>query len=330
MLWEILKAGRTNNSDDLFTRLAARRVSVSKRGYIVLPHGTGAFNATAKGNNIIWEYNGERVQGNTCSFNVLRDNGTIRLAFDEALERLEIKNNNALKADLSDLGGKITSTLNLYNCQNITGDLADLGGKITSYLNLYNCKNITGDLADLGGKITNTLSLYNCTKITGDLADLGGKITSTLSLCNCQNITGGLADLGGKITSTLNLYNCQNITGDLVDLGGKITSYLNLYNCKNITGDLADLGGKITSYLILDNCQNISGVYSGNVYPTGINLSYTGVSAEEMDQNLINLNENTSKKGTFTANGMSRTAASDDAIAGLISKGWTVTGLTKV
>ena len=238
MLWEILKAGRTNNSDDLFTRLAARRVSVSKRGYIVLPHGTGAFNATAKGNNIIWEYNGERVQGNTCSFNVLRDNGTIRLAFDEALERLEIKNNNALKADLSDLGGKITSTLNLYNC--------------------------------------------------------------------------------------------QNITGDLVDLGGKITSYLNLYNCKNITGDLADLGGKITSYLILDNCQNISGVYSGNVYPTGINLSYTGVSAEEMDQNLINLNENTSKKGTFTANGMSRTAASDDAIAGLISKGWTVTGLTKV
>ena len=215
MLWEILKAGRTNNSDDLFTRLAARRVSVSKRGYIVLPHGTGAFNATAKGNNIIWEYNGERVQGNTCSFNVLRDNGTIRLAFDEALERLEIKNNNALKADLS-------------------------------------------------------------------------------------------------------------------DLGGKITSYLNLYNCKNITGDLADLGGKITSYLILDNCQNISGVYSGNVYPTGINLSYTGVSAEEMDQNLINLNENTSKKGTFTANGMSRTAASDDAIAGLISKGWTVTGLTKV
>ena len=215
MLWEILKAGRTNNSEDLFTRLAARRVSVSKRGYIVLPHDTGAFNATAKGNNIIWEYNGERIQGNTCSFNVLQDNGTIRLAFDEALEKLEIKNNNALKADLS-----------------------DLGGKITNYLSLSNCPNITGGLADLGGKITNYLSLYNCT--------------------------------------------------------------------------------------------NISGVYSGIAYPTTINLSYTGVSAEEMDQNLINLNENMNKKGTFTANGMSRTAASDAAVAGLISKGWTITGLTKV
>ena len=261
MLWEILKAGRTNNSDDLFTRLAARRVSVSKRGYIVLPHDIGTFNATAKGNNIIWEYNGERIQGNTCSFNVLRDNGTIRLAFDEALEKLEIKNNNALKADLSDLGGKITNELSLYNCTNITGDLADLGGKITHTLSLYNCTNITGDLADLGGKITHTLSLYNCTNITGDLADLGGKVTNTLRL---------------------------------------------------------------------DNCTNISGVYSGIAYPTTINLSYTGVSAEEMDQNLINLNENTSKKGTFTANGMSRTAASDAAVAGLISKGWTITGLTKV
>ena len=192
MLWEILKASRTNNSDDLFTRLAARRVGVSKRGYIVLPHDTGAFNATAKGNNIIWEYNGERIQRNICSFNVLRDNGTIRLAFDEALENLEIKNNNALKADLS------------------------------------------------------------------------------------------------------------------------------------------DLGGKITYFLRLSNCRNISGVYSGIAYPTSINLSYTGVSAEEMDQNLINLNENMNKKGTFTANGMSRTAASDDAVAGLTAKGWTITGLTKV
>ena len=284
MLWEILKAGRTNKSSDLFTRLAARRVSVSKRGYIVLPHDTGAFNATAKGNNIIWEYNGERVQGNTCSFNVLRDNGTIRLAFDEALEKLEIRNNNALKADLSDLGGKITNTLSLYNCRNITGDLADLGGKITNALSLYNCRNITGDLADLGGKITNTLSL-----------------------AECSNVTGSLADLGGALTYFLDLSRCSNITGSLADLGGALTYFLNLVSCKKITG-----------------------VYSGIAYPTTINLSYTGVSAEEMDQNLINLNENTRKKGTFTANGMSRTAASDAAVAGLISKGWTVTGLTKV
>ena len=284
MLWEILKAGRTNKSSDLFTRLAARRVSVSKRGYIVLPHDIGTFNATAKGNNIIWEYNGERIQGNTCSFNVLRDNGTIRLAFDEALERLEIKDNNALKADLSDLGGKLTYYLNLYNCKNITGSLADLGGKLTHYLSLYNCRNITGSLADLGGKLDNTLSLSECSNITGSLADLGGALTYFLDLSRCSNITGSLADLGGALTYFLNLSGCQKITG----------------------------------------------VYSGNSYPTVVNLSYTGLTAADMDQTLINFNAGATRSGTFTAKGMTRTAASDDAVAGLTANGWTVTGLTKV
>ena len=151
-----------------------------------------------------------------------------------------------------------------------------------------------------------------------------------MSLYNCRNITGDLADLGGKITNTLSLAECSNVTGSLADLGGALTYFLDLSRCSNITGSLADLGGALTYFLNLVSCKKITGVYSGIAYPTTINLSYTGVSAEEMDQNLINLNENTRKKGTFTANGMSRTAASDAAVAGLISKGWTVTGLTKV
>ena len=35
------------------------------------------------------------------------------------------------------------------------------------------------------------------------------------------------------------------------------------------------------------------------------------------------------KSGTFTATGMKRTAASDDAVATLVANGWTVSGLTK-
>lgn len=131
------------------------------------------------------------------------------------------------------------------------------------------------------------------------------------------------------MTYYLNLYNCKNITGSLSDLGGKITYYLNLFNCNNITGNLADLGGKLTNYLNLSGCQNITGVYSGNSYPTTVNLSNTGLTAADMDQTLINFNTGTTKSGTFTANGMTRTAASDDAVAGLTAKGWTVSGLTK-
>ena len=185
------------------------------------------------------------------------------------------------------------------------------------------------DLSDLGGKITSSLSLNNCSNITGDLSDLGGKITSSLSLNNCSNITGDLSDLGGKITSSLNLYNCSNITGDLSDLGGKITSLLNLYNCSNITGDLSDLGGKITSLLSLYNCSNITGVYSGAKYPKTFVVSKTAITSADMDANLINFAESGVRSGRFAADGMKRTAASDDAVATLVTNGWTVSGLTK-
>ena len=307
-LWEILRAQKFVCSDDLFTRLAAERLNGGRmpRNTIAIPHGKGTFRATAEGKNVVWKYGTQEIHGSTCNFTVTDDNAQILVSFDGLLTKFASNSDAQILLDLSDLGGKITYYLNLYNCNNITGSLSDLGGKITYYLNLYNCKNITGSLSDLGGKLTNYLNLYNCTNITGNLADLGGKLTTSLSLHNCINITGSLTDLGGKLTTSLNLSDCPNITGSLSDLGGKLTNYLNL-----------------------SSCQNIAGVYSGNSYPTTVNLSNTGLTAADMDQTLINFNAGTTKSGTFTASGMTRTAASDDAVAGLISRGWTVTGLTK-
>ena len=275
------------------------------RKTIQFRHGKGTFTATATGTNVVWQYGGQQVQGSSCTFDVKSDNGLICMDFD-SITSLSIQNDVENKMDLSDLGGKITNMLNLYGCSNITGDLSDLGGKISSSLSLNNCQNITGDLSDLGGKISSLLNLYNCKNITGDLSDLGGKITSLLSLYNCPNITGDLSDLGGKITNTLSLYNCTNITGDLSDLGGKITNMLNLNGCSSITG-----------------------VYSGTKYPKTVSVSKTSVTPADMDANLINFAASGVKSGTFTANGMKRTAASDNAVATLVTNGWTVSGLTK-
>ena len=200
--------------------------------------------------------------------------------------------------------------------------------RITS-LSIQNDAENKMDLSDLGGKITNTLSLNGCTNITGDLSDLGGKITNLLNLDSCTKITGDLSDLDGKITNFLKLNNCIKITGDLSDLDGKITNLLNLYNCPNITGDLSDLDGKITSLLGLYNCPNITGVYSGTKYPKNVNISKTSITSADMDANLINFAASGIKSGSFTATGMKRTAASDDAVATLVANGWTVSGLTK-
>lgn len=174
-----------------------------------------------------------------------------------------------------------------------------------------------------------SLSITSDAKNKMDLSDLGGKITNTLRLSDCTNITGDLSDLGGKIADWLSLDNCTNIAGDLSNLGGKITNWLSLKACPNITGDLSDLGSKIASMLNLGYCSNITGVYSGIKYPKTFIVSKTAITSSDMDANLINFATSGVKSGTFTATGMKRTAASDDAVATLVANGWTVSGLTK-
>ena len=270
----------TNDSNEMVFVNGKQVLPLS--GSIQFRHGKGTFTATATGTNVVWQYGGQQVQSNKCTFDVKSDNGLICMDFD-SITSLSITNDKALKVCLSDLGGKITSTLSLSDCTNITGDLSDLGGKITNSLNLSNCTNITGDLSDLGGKITDWLSLDNCTNIAGDLSDLGGKITNWLSLKSCPNITGDLSDLGGKIANMLNLGYCSNITG----------------------------------------------VYSGIKYPKTFIVSKTAITSADMDANLINFAASGVKSGKFTAAGMKRTAASDNAVATLVTNGWTVSGLTK-
>ena len=155
-----------------------------------------------------------------------------------------------------------------------------------------------------------------------------------------QQVQGGSCTFDVKSDNGLIALECDTIESfttqndaankmDLSDLGGKITSSLNLNSCSNITGDLSDLGGKITSLLSLYNCSNITGVYSGTKYPKNVNISKTAITPADMDANLINFAASGVKSGKFTATGMKRTAASDDAVATLVANGWTVSGLTK-
>ena len=183
------------------------------RKAIQFRHGKGTFTATATGTNVVWQYGGQQVQNNNCTFDVKSDNGLICMDFD-SITSLSIQNDAANKMDLSDLGGKITNTLNLYRCTNITGDLSDLDGKIASMLNLSGCSSITG-------------------------------------------------------------------------------------------------------------------VYSGTKYPKTFDVSTTAITSADMDANLINFAESGVRSGRFAADGMKRTAASDDAVATLVANGWTVSGLTK-
>ena len=144
------------------------------------------------------------------------------------------------------------------------------------------------------------------------------------------NILIDLADLP-PLSYYLSLYNCALVTGDLADLP-PLRYYLILYNCALVTGDLADLP-PLSIYLSLSNCALVTGAYtsiSGTNVPTHTLLEYTGLSASDVDSTLIAYANCTKDNGNFYGDGMTRTAASDTAVATLTGRGWTITGITKV
>ena len=152
---------------------------------------------------------------------------------------------------------------------------------------------------------------------------------SSLSIKNDTALKLCLSDLGGNITYTLTLSGCSGVTGDLSDLRGKITGGIALNGCPSITGDLSDLGGNINRSIILADCAAITGIYTGTAYPKTFTVSKTSITATDMDTNLITFAASGVKSGKFTAANMTRTAASDDAVATLVTNGWTVSGLKK-
>lgn len=172
------------------------------------------------------------------------------------------------------------------------------------------------------------------TEYIGDLADIP-LLTRYLQLSYCSNITGNIADV--PPVKTLYINGCPLLTGDIADLPSTITTNLQLNNDPLITGNLENLP-IITGSLYLTNTK-VTGAYtnvSGENVPDTFAVPGTQMSAEDMDATLIAFAQCTKTGGTFIATGMTRTAASDEAVAHLTTPvaegglGWTVSGLTKV
>ena len=173
------------------------------------------------------------------------------------------------------------------------------------------------------------LVLNNCSLVTGDLSDLP-PVTYYLDVGGCSLVTGDLSDLP-PVTNYLRLASCPLITGDILDLP-PVTYYLTLSGCFLVTGKLSDLPS-VSYYLSLNGCSHVAGSYeqvSGNDVPTVTLFSGTGMSSEDMDNTLIAYAACTKNNGSFTATNKTRTAASDSAVASLVSRGWTISGLVKV
>jgi len=77
----------------------------------------------------------------------------------------------------------------------------------------------------------------------------------------------------------------------------------------------------------------VTGAYSnvsGENVPLNTFIDYTNLSATDIDNTLIAYAACTKEHGWFGANGMERTSMSDDAVAALTNRSWTISGITKI
>jgi len=260
----------------------------------------------------------------------------------------EIRNNDTdanYVGELIDIPWNLTFLANFYNCTLLTGDISALSN-LTNYAKFYNCILLTGNISALSN-LTNYAKFYNCTLLTGDISALSNlaylasfgnctlltgdisalsNLTNYASFYNCTLLTGDISALS-NLTSLASFYNCTLLTGNISALSN-LTSYANFNNCILLTGNISALSN-LTSLASFQNCTLLTGILNPHSTLKYLILSNTGLSTNDCDQTIINLNNNTIiTDGTLNISGLTRSSLSDSAIANLIAIGWNVTDAT--
>ena len=268
--------------------------------------------------------------------NTTNDNGNFHfdlegLKYSKSLSHLIVPKSK-VSGDIANLKGLTALTrIDLSNSQ-VSGDIANLKSLTAlSILNLSNSQ-VSGDIANLKGLTALTaLGLYN-TQVSGDIANLKNLTALTsISLYNVQ-VSGDIANLK-ELTAltTLNLYNQQvPLTGDIGQLSTMSNcTDMKLWYCK-LTGDLALLPSK---------CRYASFIGDkGSVFTWSTRPSTAKIIAIEGNASLTNIDKMLQDQAqcqvgftssdavfykTISVNG-NRTSASDDAVAALQHKGYTI------
>jgi hypothetical protein len=276
-----------------------------------------------------------------------------------ALKSLYLTGNNTIDGDVSGIPDTVTYTY-IYGFNAISGDI---GGIVqTDTVQIYGNNVIEGDVADIPNNTFTTITIIGANTITGDIANLPNQKTTSVQILGNATLSGNIENLPVNITSfyaatgntiggdinnlpsdtalaSIILSGSNTVTGDIANFPNTLTR-LEISGANTLYGDLADLTTSVT-YFILTGANTVSDYNppSGGktwmnlaVYGTHINFrpaAGSGLSSAEVDELIIDLDDSTI--GYFvrtiyiTGGNAARTAASDAAVASLLSKGITVT-----
>ena len=231
---------------------------------------------------------------------------------------------------ISDIGFfKYSTALTSLGLSNtiISGDIANLKNLTALTRIELNNTNLSGDIANLKNLTALTILKLSNTNISGDIANLKNLTALTnLGLSN-TNISGDIANLKNLTALTnLGLYNAQ------IPLTGEISALSTLSKCSTISLSFSKLTGDLA--ILPDACCEVGLYYNkGSVFTWSTRPSsayiislggaslYSNVDKMLQDQAQCQVGPTANK--TISATG-TRTSASDDAVATLQQKGYTV------
>ena len=151
-------------------------------------------------------------------------------------------------------------------------------------------------------------------------------LTKYLALISCANATGDIKYLDG-IKNNLILSNCPRLVGngDNLEVDRQLTISVN----NNITLDISKIS--IIQRMEFTLTPGVYGILNPTSTLNFVGLQGTGLTINDTDQSVINLNNITEVDGgTLDIRGLERTELSQAAIDGLIAKNWTVRDATVV
>ena len=239
----------------------------------------------------------------------------------------------------AEVSGSIDS---LINCKGLT--LVDLSkssvyGDIASLKDINPLTNvslagtqISGDISNLKNLTSlNTLSLYN-TKVSGDISNLKNLTSLNTLLLDGTNVYGDIGSLAG--CTSLNIIKAYN---SATPLTGDINAFQNISNLKEVSLKYSRLSGDLAT--LPASCKFVSFLNdSGSSFTWGTRASSSKIVAIEGNARLTNIDKmlqdqaqcqvgfDSSDRVYYKIISVAgnRTSASDDAVATLQKKGYTV------
>ena len=230
----------------------------------------------------------------------------------------------------------------LINCKGLTlvdlpkssvyGDIASLKDiNSLTHVSLAGTQ-ISGDISNLKNLTSlNILSLYN-TKVSGDISNLKNLTSLNTLLLDGTNVYGDIGSLAG--CTSLNMIKAYN---SATPLTGDINAFQNMSNLKEVSLKYSRLSGDLAT--LPASCKFVSFQNdSGSSFTWGTRASSSKIVAIEGNANLTNIDKMLQDQaqcqvGFSSSDGVhyraisvagNRTSASDDAVATLQQKGYTI------